>query len=992
MNMVRFRLLAVIGAVCLSAARPACALDPATSISQYSHTVWRAGDGLPDNFVQALLQTKDGYLWIGTAEGLVRFDGLQFTVFDTRNTPALRHNSVVALCELRNGALWVGTSGGGVTTYENGRFTGALTTSNGLPNNYVRSIYETRDGSVWITAHGGGLVKINDGRILTYTVKDGLPSDSLRLVYEDRRGTLWVGADEDGLCSFRNGRFRCYGRQNGLTSNQIRAMHEDRAGRLWVGTRAGGLLLFDGARFRLHRPPGHSSNLAVRTILEDRDGNLWIGTEGAGLYRMQKGRFDAFTAREGLPHSFVRSIAEDQDGNLWLGTRGGLCRLRDRQVETWTTSEGLLNDNVRAIFEDKDGVVWIGNTSGVNRLVKGRLLPVRLSPEWSRDVVRAIAQSRGGTIWIGADTGLFSWRGGHVRRFPGDLKGPPPRVRALLEDRQGRLWVGAEDGLFVVEGPGTVQYSRVAGLPPGSINAIAAGRGGSLWFGCEGGLAYYSGGTFRIYTSREGLPDNRVAAIHIDAGNVLWAATQGGLARMRDGKITAFTRRDGLLRDFVLSLVEDRHGHFWLSSRRGVSRIAKSDLEAFASGHIGELHPVSFDTADGMNSEECNGDSQPAGLMTRDGRIWFPTVQGVVVFDPASIRAKRAPPRVVVERVVAGAKAFPAQSGSLSLPPGTSDLEVQFTAISLSAPERVRFRYRLDGYDAGWIDTGRRRSAWYTNLSPGRYRFRVVAYSNDGSWPREESSLALDLKPRFYQTAWFSVLCGAALAGLALLAYRLRVIGIHRRYQAVLEERARIAREIHDTLMQGVTGISLQLEAASLKLPEDPAEAKGRLVRALERLDQVLAEARHCILELRAPIPPERELALPLRRLADELAGPRGMAVDVEVQGEPRPLPEKVRSHLLSIAREAITNSVLHSSASRLRLVLSFHPDEVRLLAADNGRGFDAGRLDDAHFGLLGMRERAAEIGAQLAIRSAPGNGAEISVAVPAAGRRGSAR
>jgi ligand-binding sensor domain-containing protein/signal transduction histidine kinase len=966
--------------------RVAFALDPGSPPAQYSHTVWRTSDGLPDNFVQALLQTRDGYLWLGTAEGLVRFDGTQFTVFDTQNTPALHHNSVVSLLEQRNGVLWVGTSGGGVALYEKGRFVASYDNSNGLPNNYVRSLFEDRDGAIWITAHGGGLVRYSNGQFASYTRKDGLPSDSLRTVYQGKDGTLWIGTDEDGICAMRERRFACFDKSSGLRSNQIRAFHQDRLGRLWIGTRAGGLHLFDGRRFvPFQGEPGLPNN-AVRAIAEDSDGNLWIGTEGGGAFRLRGNAFTAFSTRDGLPHSFVRSIVEDREGNLWLGTRGGLSRLRDKKAVTWTTSEGLVSDNVRAIFEDSRGRMWIGTGTGISLIENGSARTVRLSSEWSRDVIRSFAEARDGSMWIGADTGLYRWKDGLVTKLDGSPAARAQSVRGLLEDRQGRLWAGVPDGLLLMENGAARIFSRRDGLPADGINAIAQDRNGTLWLATEDGLLEHRDGRFRKFTSREGLSHDRVTSLHVDATNALWIGTRGGLTRFRDGSFATFRRRDGLNSDNLLQVVEDRTGHLWLTSRRGVSRISKRELEDFAAGRIRELRPVSFDTSDGMKSQECNGEAQPAGILARNGHLWFPTVQGVVVFNPLNIRTNPVPPSVVIERVVSGSRSWPAAGGSISLSADSGDLEFQFTAISLSAPERVRFRYRLDGYDAGWIETGRRRSAWYTNLPPNKYKFRVLAYANDGSWPREESSLELNLQPRFYQTAWFYVVCGAFALGLVALVYRIRVVGIHRRYEAVLEERARIGREIHDTLMQGVTGVALQLEVASQRVLQSPGVAKAQLDRALTRLDEVVADARRTVLDLRATQPAEGDMEIPLRKLASELAEERGIQVTVSVEGPPRPLPETTRVHLLRIAREAVTNSVLHSRAAHLRLTLRFQPGEVHLLAADDGCGFDARDQSLAHFGITGMRERAEALGGRLAIRSAPGQGTEISVVAPVAG------
>jgi ligand-binding sensor domain-containing protein/signal transduction histidine kinase len=955
------------------------ALDPGKPPSQYSQARWQVDAGLPDNYVQTLLPTRDGYLWLGTTEGLVRFDGMRFAVFDTRNTAALRHNSVVALCQDRTGALWVGTSGGGIAVYRDGQFVASYDVSKGLPNNYIRSIYEDRDGAIWITAHAGGLVRFRNGRFEAITMRDGLPSDSLRVVLQDSEGTLWVGTDEDGICRMRGGSLECFGRDSGLRSRQIRALFQDSKGRIWAGTRAGGLHRFDGRRFRPVPLAAEIPAAAVRAILEDRQGNLWVGTEGAGLLRLRGEQVSRLTTREGLPHNFVRALAEDREGNLWLGTRGGLFRLRDKKVETWTTNEGLINDDARALLADAAGRVWIGTRAGLNLIENGAVHTIRLTHEWTRDVVRSLAATPGDSIWIGADTGLFRWKNGSVTAVPLPEAAP---VRVVLARRGGELWVALWNRLLLMDAGGFRDVSSSLSAPLEGINAMAEDRKGRLWIGTEQGLLSFDGRSTVRYTSRDGLAHDRITSLHVDKDNVLWIATRGGLTRFASGEWRVFRRRDGLLSDNVLHVSEDRQGHLWLTSRRGITRIDKRELQAFAEGRISELHPVSFDTSDGMRSAECNGEAQPAGAMTPDGRMWFPTVAGVVVFDPQNLRAAPAPPRVVIERIIAGQKAWQVWPRPLRVRPGSGSLWFEFTAISLSAPERVRFRYRLEGYDTDWTETERDRTAYYANLRPGNYRFRVLADAKDGSWPREEASAEIVLEPHFHQTVAFYLLCAAAMAALAAAAYRARMITLRRRYEAVLEERARIAREIHDTLMQGVTGVSLQLDSAARRLPAEPQEAKRRMDRALARLDEVVAEARRTILELRSNGQPS-SLEQPLLELARILRAEYGIEMEFLVEGSRGALPETLCRHLVSIAREAVFNAVRHSGASRIRLRVEHGRGAVRLVVADNGCGFDATRSAHEHFGLTGMRERANSLGGKLEIHSSPGAGTTVEAELP---------
>jgi ligand-binding sensor domain-containing protein/two-component sensor histidine kinase len=961
----------------------AWALDPRTPITQYHVSTWSTPQGLPDSFIQAIAQTSDGYLWLGTQEGLVRFDGIRFAHFDTKNTPLLKHNSIVALRAARDGVLWIGSSGGGVTWHDGRRFVKSFTTANGLPNNYIREVYEEPSGDVLLTAHEGGLARYARGGFSTLRKAQGLATESLRTMLMDRMGRLWIGADEEGLYRLAAGKLEYLGSPPGPGNNQIRVLFEDRAGRVWVGTRNGGLHVYQDGRYRsFTRRDGLPSN-AIRAMLEDRDGNLWIGTESGGLARYRDGVFATLGTRDGLPHNFVRSLHEDRDGNLWVGTRGGLCRLRDRRVTTLTTSDGLAHDLVRTLHQDTKERLWIGTALGLNSVRHNAISLAKLSGDAAKDNMRSIAQGGEGRLWFGEERGLYLWNEGKVRRFGSGDGLPEVLVRAMLEDREGVLWAGTSVGLYRM--PPGERFSRVPtplGNEDDEIRALSQDRQGAIWLGASEGLFRFDGGNWRRFTSADGLANNFVTCFGHGNDGALWIGTRGGLSRYYQGKFTTFTRRDGLLSDNIYGAVEDDFGHLWLSSLRGVSRLDRQELLDFAAAKVRELHPVSFDTSDGMKSSECTGHSQPSAAKTRDGRVWFPTIQGVVGFDPRQAPQRRSPPTVLVEGAFAGKVPLAIEDEGVEVPAGPGNLEIQFTAIRLSAPQRLRFRYRLEGYDEDWVEAGDRRSAFYTNLPPGDFQFRVAVHDNGGP-NLNEAAVPLRVAPRFYQTSWFFAAFLCALAGVGVFAYRLRIAYVRRQYELVLGERTRIAREVHDTLMQGVTGISLQLEVASQQMIESPAEAKSRVDRSLARLDGVLAEARQCILELRAHDPVDGDLGRALRRLTEELSEGHAIRTEVQVEGASRKLSPRIETELLRIAREAITNAIVHSSATLLTVVLRFEPRAVRLSLADDGKGFDACLVPDSHFGLRGMKERAQQIGGDWRVQSAPGNGTTVEVAVP---------
>lgn len=965
------------------------ALDPSQSVRHYQLTVWTTAAGLPNNFVQSLIQTSDGYLWLGTLEGLVRFDGHQWAVFDTRNTPELKHNSVVSLCEDRHGVLWIGTSGGGVARYYRGRFLPALTTANGLPNGYVREIYEDPTGDIWITAHDGGLVRYRDGKLTVFTVADGLPSNSLRTVRMDRAGRLWIGTNQSGLVIREGSRWKRLGVREGLPCGRIRVLYEDPRGRMWVGTRGCGLLLWTGDGFQRYTvEDGLPSNL-VRSVLEDRDGNLWVATETGGVARLREGRWERLGVHEGLPHHFVRSLWEDSEGNLWLGTRGGLVRLRNRPIRSFTTAEGLTSDNVRVVFADGRDRVWIGTGTGLNYLVPpGQITKFPLSPRWSEDAVRALAQTEDGTLWVGTENSLYQvdTQAPRVLRRFGVLEGlPAAEIWALTAARDGGLWIGTRRGLARWRGGSLKRVSLAPGLDAAPINALLESHDGALWIGTTQGLWRWWRGSLRHWVGGEELGHEFVNCLAPARDSGVWVGTRGGLTWIRDGRGHTFRRRRGLPSDNVLGVVEQDGKWLWLTSPRGVYRLSRQELVEFAEGRVSELHPVVFSTLDGMRSSECNGGAQPTLWLARDGTLWIPTVHGVAVLDTKNPPDAGAPPRLMLEGASVGPLEIAAHEDTFELRSGADRVELRYTAISLGAPERIRFRYRLEGFDEQWVEAGQRRVASYTNLPPGSYRFRVQAYASDGRWPSQETAATLLVRPRFHQTVAFYLLCGTGGLGLALLAHRLRVRALRRRFHLVLSERMRIAREIHDTLMQGVAGVSLLLEAAAQKILTAPEQARAEVDRALAKLDRVLREARHCILELRSPHP-QRELASLVEELVAQIREGRPMQLELTVEGEEQPIAVPVREQLVWILREALSNAVRHSGATRCSVRLKFEGDGIELRVADNGRGFDPCSLDGHHFGIVGMRERAEEIGGVFELASALGAGTRVTVRAPRKG------
>jgi ligand-binding sensor domain-containing protein/signal transduction histidine kinase len=750
-------------------AAPAAALDPDLAISQYSHRAWQAEaveGSLPQSSVFSIRQTHDGYLWLGTQEGVARFDGARFKVFNVQNTDQIRHNDVWTLLEDLDGALWIGTRGGGLTRLKDGVFVN-FGKEQGLSGDAIHALWQTPDGSLWIGTRGSGLNRYKEGVVTTFTAAQGLPSDTIYALYGDRNGALWIGTDGGGIALLRDGVFTPLTTKQGLSNDTVYAILEDRHGSIWIGTGAGLNRWRDGQLTVFRTADGLSSDI-IRSLHEDRDGNLWIGTDGGGLNRYARGRFSSFTTRQGLSSDNVGAIFEDREGSLWIGTdAGGLNRLKDNKFVSYTTLEGLPNDNARSIIEGADGAIWIGTFGGLARYHEGAFRTYDRRDGLSGDVVLSLAVTRDGAVWAGTlGAGLNRLSQGTFTHYGKPQGLSHETVLALLEDSTGTLWAGTRSGgLNRFENGRFRAFTTADGLGANDVRYLLEARGGGLWIATlGGGLNRMKDGAFQVIGKRDGLSSDLVLSVHEDADGTVWAGTfGGGLNRLKDGRITAYTERDGMLGDDVFQILDDGRGHLWLSSNHGVARVARRELDDFAAGRINRLHPVVYGVADGMRSAECNGAHQPAGWRARDGRLWFPTIRGVTTVDPDRMPINALPPPVLVEELRVNGVEVPL-TGNLELPPGRSRVDFAFTALSLLAPESVKFRYRLEGFDEDWVQAGAARSASYTNLPPGAYTFRVAAANNDGVWNDQGAALAFRLKPTFYQHRAFYAVYLAALA------------------------------------------------------------------------------------------------------------------------------------------------------------------------------------------------------------------------------------
>jgi signal transduction histidine kinase/CheY-like chemotaxis protein/ligand-binding sensor domain-containing protein len=755
---------------------PAQALESNKTLTQYVHEVWQQEEGLPENDVTAIIQTRDGYIWLGTEEGLVRFDGIRFTVFDESNTPELTSFYIRVLLEAHDGSLWIGTDAGGVYRLKDGKFN-ACPTQDGLSHDPVTSLYESEDGSLWIGTAGHGLGRLKDGKFSRYTTKDGLSDDFIWALEATKDGSLWIGTNQ-GLNQLKGGKFALYTTKEGLPNNVVWSLGLGRAQSLWVGT-GGGLCRMQGGRLQVFAGKDRTETYRVISLYEDHQGTLWLGTDGHGLERIENGIITAYTTKEGLSNDTVSAIMEDDEGSLWLGTfGGGLVRLKDANFVTYGNDPGQRAEDVYAVYESHDGSIWIGTSGdGLHRRKDGKVTSYTSKQGLPDDEVLSVLESRDGSIWVGTKGGgLARIQKDRITTYSTKNGLSNDSIRALLEDQQSNLWIGTRSGGLnrFRDGKFTL-YSTRNGLPSDVIRALYQDPGGTLWVATEKGLVAMNGDNFRTYTTKDGLANDETCSIYQDREGTFWIGScSGGLSRFKEGRFTAYTKRQGLFDDIVYQILDDDRGNLWMGCNRGVYRASKKELNKFAAGIIKSIHCVSYGVSDGMGSQECNGGFQPAGWKTQDGRLWFPTLKGVAVVDPAHLKIDEHPPRVMIEQVLIEGKPVP-ELGNIKVPAGHGKLEFRYTGLSFSAPRKVRFKYQLIGFDGSWVDAGSQRIAYYTNVPPGRYRFRVIACNGEGVWNQEGPSVDVDLEPHFYQTLWFYTLSGLLLLGAARGGYRLRI-------------------------------------------------------------------------------------------------------------------------------------------------------------------------------------------------------------------------
>ena len=948
-------------------------------LTGYSLTSWNEGDGHPLGTVYAMVQDPQGYLWLGTDAGLFRFDGSRFTAWNTMSEEPLPAVAVVSLCVTSRGSLLVGLAeGAGIREIHNGTLS-EITRKGLRVSDSVTELVEDRDGTVWMVT----------GREF-YALRDGA-WQKVALPWPHREGTVTqpiVSSNGDLLVGTRWGVFRRAARTAAfeLVSNEyVWGVHQDANGTIWTTDIVAGY-----RRLGAPAAPRHPLEGAGYRLTHDRHGNLWIATFGEGLWRVrsvdQTGSplIERANLRTGLSSDSVQSVLEDREGNIWVGTTGGLHRLQERAL-TPVENVGFV-----VAMEPAEGArMWGGTTNGMIQFSGAPGPWARVGERSQAPDVRSLHRDKNGTLWIGASDGLWQYARGQLTHvvLPGN---PQMVVMEIASDPRGGLWLGDDEWLFHWDGvrlepfPGRSDEGELQ-----RITLVRADSSGRIWLGFSGGRLGYldHDRTLHVLGAVEGMTKvhTTVHAVYEGADKTIWIGGSGGLSRFRDGRVATLTQANGLPAGRVWAVVEDLQGRVWLNMERGLVRLERDQMEqAFADGG----HRIKYrfyDTSDGLAGASVGIIGSSRG---GDGTLWFVRGGGVtVVADDPGLDDRRgdSPLSLRIEDVVANDR--PLRLDALTtLPAGTTRVQIRYTALSLSSSDRIRFRYRLEGIDTAWVDAGTRRTAFYTNLSPGTYQFQVDASGEDGSWQAAPVAWSFSVEPAFYQTRWFTALVVAAGLLVVWGAWRVRLGLVRQQFSLALAERARLSREIHDTLLQSLVGVALQFDAIAENLDSASGTAKEQLLRVRRQVEAYVRDARQSISDLRSPLLEATDLATVLREFGKRAVSDTRIRFVSSVLGTPREYSPKIDNELLRIGQEAITNAVRHSGASQIALELRFDHAAVTLRVSDDGRGFDVSCPDtepNKHYGMTTMRERAEELGGRLSVVSTRDRGTVVEAIVP---------
>ena len=947
------------------------------SLDNLGSQSWSTENGLPQNSVHQVFQSTDGYIWIATEGGVARFNGIDFKVFNHETTDEITSNDICCFAQSHAGPLWIATSDG-LLQYSAGAFH-RYSAANGLPTSRILNLASAEDGALLILTTDG-LVSFDGQRFTTLSLPSSASPSAIATAPD---GSVWI-ASNSGIFQYQSGRVLPQ---------------------------------------PLSYTPAQKDTTGIG-FFPDR--SLWLRT-GTSITVLKDGQSHTLPISRDLPAARIQSSLVDSQGQLWIGTSKGLFTLD--KISHPQAVPALSSDSILSLMQDEEGNLWVGTESSGLQILRHKNF--RAIPALSNLPITAITQSSDGALWAGTSSdGLDRWQAGSVQHHSTHTGLLSETILALAPGGDGSMWVGTPDGLNYINGAKVRTYASADGLPDDLVRSLLTDDDGSLWIGTRRGLAHWQNNQFVTLTQSDGLGSDLIGALlrsHASSEHDLWIGTLNGLSRLRRGHITTFTKKDGLSGNTITSLAEDPHGtlwigtkadglsvmsttgftslhrddlpqtidaileddrgDLWLSSGRGITRVSASALIKCGSSSTCDPHPVSYGRADGMPTEEAFGAGHPSAWRTTEGLLLFATRKGVAVTDPSHFIENLIPPPVVIEQFTVDGVNIPLKTTEKNITPGHTSFAFEYAGLSYVAPTKIRYRYILEGFDQQWTDAGSRRIAYYTNLPPRHYRFRVQAANNDGVWNEIGAQIAFSVQPPFYRTLWFLLLVLFLIATIALLLYRLRVRRLESQFQAVLAERTRVAREIHDTLAQSFVGVSVQLELTSQLLAQSQVSAASQQIdRTRTYVREGLADARRSIWNLRA-ITSQNSLPTRLTQLAEQW-NQKKLNTRLNISGTYRPLAQSFEDEVFRIAQESLANAARHANATQVSADLNYNSTRLTLSISDNGSGFTLieGHLpSNGHFGIKGMHERAAQIHAQLTIKSSPENGTTVILEAPIA-------
>jgi len=969
---------------------PVHALDPNLRLTQYIHNSWRTQDGsAPAADIISIAQTSDGFLWFVAARGLYRFDGFRFVPWAL--PPTVSMHEIASVFGDGSGGLWV--LGDDEIVYLKAGLVSSHFELRGVQS--TQNISEDPDGSLWVVRGSPGsldspLCHVTHQALKCFGRNDGIPISPINSLLADGRGGFWLGGPT-ALVHWHAGQSEMY-----PSKGQIVSLVPDSDGSLWVGMIAEGsgrgLAKWKDGTIRPFVSSGFDgSRAAVTRMISDRQGNLWVGTVAKGVFRIHENAVEHYAHLDGLSSDSVWSVFEDREGIVWAATSNGIDSFRDPAVTTFSALEGLPKDAAMGILATKDGTIWVANDGSLDRIANGTVSSIRMGAGLPGEQVTSLLEDRAGNMWVGVDDGLYLFKNGRFFRLPEANHKPLGMVVGITEDTDGNIWAecsGKPRKLVRIRDFQVREEFPESQVPPG--HSLGADPHGGIWIGTiKGDVALFRNGVlgkkFQVNLKGDSVADLILAQ---EDGSVLAGSTDG-LFGLRNDRAQRMTKKNGLPCNWVYSFVEDKHKQWWLNTECGIVELSDAELQRWWTNPETLVQNRLYDAFDGARPSPP---SFRSAAYSADGHVWFVTGVVVQTVDPSRLQ-KALPAQTYIESLIADRKEFEA-APNLKIPPNPRDLQVDYTSPSFSIPQRVKFRYRLDGYDRDWHEAGTRRQAFYTDLPPGKYSFRVVASNSDGVWNESAAKLDFSIVSAYYQTNWFRALCACISLALLWVAYQWRVRQLQQQFDMTLEarvgERTRIARELHDTLLQSAHGVLLRFQTVSHLLPDRPIEAKDKLDSAIAQTADFITEARDEVQGLRDSTAQTNDLALAISTLGEELTtdSTNRPAFHVAVEGEARNLHPILRDEVYKIAAEALRNAFRHSRARQIEAEIRYDTEQFRLRVRDNGKGVDPAILSsqgsEGHYGLPGMRERATLIGGKLAVWSEVDAGTEVELRVPA--------